>query len=322
MAAIVVGVLLLGGDDEPQTPDRASGGGGDGAGSFTVSDGTPTDPVVERPTALAVAGGSVWATSYRSRRAVRIEAATMARKPSSERIPVGTTDMTSDGDTVWLVSEQSNTLTHLDARTGRVMGEPQELPPGNPFAVAADDDAVWIGSRGSRNRNPVQQVLRIDKRTRAVKTFPVSRGVIDLAVSRTAVWITNARGSSVTRLAKESGEERTVQVGAAPKGVAVGAGLVWVANSGDGTVSVIRSEGANDRVGQVSVGAAPQLIAYGDGGAWVSLRDTSEVVRVDRSPATTARVKTAANPFALAFANARLFVASLFDDVVQAVSAS
>jgi streptogramin lyase len=314
-------VLLLGGDDEPQTPDRASGGGGDG-GSFTVSDETPTDPVVERPTALAVAGGSVWATSYRSRRAVRIEASTMARKPSSERIPVGTTDMTSDGDTVWLVSEQSNTLTHLDARTGRVMGEPQELPPGNPFAVAADDDAVWIGSRGSRNRNPVQQVLRIDKRTRAVKTYPVSRGVIDLAVSRTAVWITNARGSSVTRLAKESGEERTIPVGAAPKGVAVGAGLVWVANSGDGTVSVIRSEGANDRVGQVSVGAAPQLIAYGDGGAWVSLRDTSEVVRVDRSPATTARVKTAANPFALAFANARLFVASLFDDVVQSVSAS
>jgi hypothetical protein len=72
----------------------------------------------------------------------------------------------------------------------------------------------------------------------------------------------------------------------------------------------------------VSVGAAPQLIAYGDGGAWVSLRDTSEVVHVDRSPATTARVKTAANPFALAFADARLFVASLFDDVVQAVSAS
>jgi DNA-binding beta-propeller fold protein YncE len=320
VAAIVVGVLLLGGDDEPQTPDRASGGG-DGA-SFTVSDGTPTDPVVERPTALAVAGGSVWATSYRSRRAVRIEASTMARKPSSERIPVGTTDMTSDGDTVWLVSEQSNTLTHLDARTGRVMGEPQELPPGNPFAVAADDDAVWIGSRGSRNRNPVQQVLRIDKRTRAVKTYPVSRGVIDLAVSRTAVWITNARGSSVTRLAKESGEERMIPVGNAPKGVAVGAGLVWVANSGDGTVSVIRSEGANDRVGQVSVGAAPQLIAYGDGGAWVSLRDTSEVVHVDRSPATTARVKTAANPFALAFANARLFVASLFDDVVQSVSAS
>ena len=209
----------------------------------------------------------------------------MARKPSSERIPVGTTDMTADGDTVWLVSEQSNTLTHLDARTGRVMGEPQELPPGNPFAVAADDDAVWIGSRGSRNRNPVQQVLRIDKGTRAVKTFPVSRGVIDLAVSRTAVWVTNARGSSVTRLAKESGDERTIQVGDAPKGVAVGAGLVWVANSGDGTVSVIRSEGSTDRVGQVSVGAGPQLIAYGDGGAWVSLRDTSEVVRVDRSPA-------------------------------------
>jgi len=33
-------------------------------------------------------------------------------------------------------------------------------------------------------------------------------------------------------------------------------------------------------------------------------------------------VKTAANPFALAFADARLFVASLFDDVVQAVTAS
>ncbi len=99
----------------------------------------------------------------------------------------------------------------------------------------------------------------------------------------------------------------------------MGAGVVWVANSGDGTVSVIRSEDAGDRVGRVAVGPAPQLIVYGDGGGWVSLRDTSEVVRVDRSPAATARVRTAANPFALAFAGDRLFVASLFDDVVQAV---
>jgi DNA-binding beta-propeller fold protein YncE len=146
--------------------------------------------------------------------------------------------------------------------------------------------------------------------------------VIDLAVSRTAVWVTNTRGASVTRLDKVSRDQRTIRVGQAPKGIAVGAGLVWVANSGDGTVSVIRNEGATDRVGQVAVGAGPQLIAYGDGGAWVSLRDTNEVVRVDRTPATTARVRTAANPFALAVAGDTLFVASLFDDVVQAVSPS
>jgi DNA-binding beta-propeller fold protein YncE len=188
--------------------------------------------------------------------------------------------------------------------------------------VAADDEFIWVGSRGSRNRNPVQQVLRISKADRSVRSFPVSRGVIDLAVSRTAVWVTNARGSSVTRLDKESHGQRTIEVGAAPKGIAVGAGLVWVANSGDGTVSVIRSVGESERVGQVSVGEGPQLITYGDGGAWVSLRDSSEVVRVDRSPAATARVRTAANPFALAFADGRLFVASLFDDVVQSVSPS
>ena len=320
VAAAVVGIIVLRGNDKPQTPD-GSGGGAAGS-SFAVSDGTPTGPVVERPTALAVAGGNVWTTSYRSRRAVRIDASTMKREPSSEPIPVGTTDMTADGDTLWLVSEQSNTLTHLDARTGRLLGEPQELPPGNPFAVAADGDAVWIGSRGSRNRNPVQQVLRVDKGDRSVTATPVSRGVIDIAVSRTAVWVTNARGSSVTRIAKGDGAQRTIGVGGAPKGIAVGAGLVWVANSGDGTVSVIRSEGTSDRVGAVAVGAAPQLVAYGDGGAWVSLRDTSEVVRVDRHPAATARVKTAANPFALAFGRSRLFVASLFDDVVQAVTPS
>jgi hypothetical protein len=63
-------------------------------------------------------------------------------------------------------------------------------------------------------------------------------------------------------------------------------------------------------------------VAYGDGAAWVSMRDTSEVVRVDRSPAAGARVRTAANPFGVAFANGRLFVASLFDDVVQSVTPS
>jgi streptogramin lyase len=317
-AAVVVGILLLGGDDTPSTPDRGSSG----STTYAASNGTPTDPVVERPTALAVAGGAVWATSYRSRRAVRIDAATMRREPSSARIPIGTTDVSADGDSLWLVSEESNTLTRLDVRTGRLRGTPKPLPPGNPFAVGADAEAVWVGSRGSRNRNPIQQVLRVDKRTGEVRAFPVPRGVIDLAVSRTAVWVTNARGSSVTRLDKATEQQRTIQVGAGPKGIAVGAGLVWVANSADGTVSVIRSTESSDRVGQVSVGAAPQLIAYGDGGAWVTLRDTSEVVRVDRSPATTARVRTAANPFALAFADRRLFVASLFDDVVQVVTPS
>jgi DNA-binding beta-propeller fold protein YncE len=315
-AAIVAGILVLGDGPQPATPDRTDGS------SFRVSQGTPTGPVVERPTALAVAGGNVWTTSYRSRRAVRIDAETLERRRSSDRIPVGTTDMTADGDTIWLVSEESNTLTHLNARTGTLLGEPQKLPPGNPFAVGADEDHVWVGSRASRNRNPVQQVLRIDKHGRAVKAFPVSRGVIDLAVSRTAVWITNSRGSSVTRLDKADGTQRTIGVGDAPKGITVGGGVVWVANSGDGTVSVIRSEGTTDRVGQVSVGPAPQLITYGDAGAWVSLRDASEAVRVDRRPSATARVRTAANPFALAFAGGRLFVASLFDDVVQAVTPS
>jgi len=321
LAAIVAGVVLLGNDDEPATPDEPGGGGGT---SFVASEGTRTDPVVERPTALAVAGGNVWATSYRGRRAVRMDAETLRRAPSSERIPVGTTDVAADGDTLWLVSEQENTLTHVDARTGLVLGQPQDLPPGNPFAVAADEDHVWVGSRGSRNRNPVQQVVRIAKDDRtSVRSFPISRGVIDLAVSRTAVWVTNARGSSVTRLDKEDpARQRTIEVGAGPKGIAVGAGLVWVANSGDGTVSVIRSVGDDERVGRATVGESPQLIAYGDGGAWVSLRDSSEVVRVDRSPAATARVGTAANPFALAFADGRLFVASLFDDVVQSVSPS
>jgi DNA-binding beta-propeller fold protein YncE len=317
-AAIVAGILLLGDGAKPATPDRAAT---TDATSFQVSRGTSTGPVVERPTALAVAGGNVWTTSYRSRRAVRIDAETMQRRRSSDKIPIGTTDMTADGDTIWLVSEESNTLTHMDARTGVVLGEPQKLPPGNPFAVGADEDAVWVGSRASRARNPIQQVLRIDKKTRRPQAFPVPRGVIDLAVSRTAVWITNARGSSVTRLDKADGTQRTIDVGDAPKGIAVGGGLVWVANSGDGTVSVIRSAGTSDRVGQVSVGPAPQLITYGDGAAWVSVRDTNAVVRVDRSPAETASVDTAANPFAVAFAGGRLYVASLFDDVVQAVTA-
>jgi hypothetical protein len=46
------------------------------------------------------------------------------------------------------------------------------------------------------------------------------------------------------------------------------------------------------------------------------------VVRVDRTPSTTARVRVAANPFALAFADGRLYVASLFDDVVQTITPS
>jgi hypothetical protein len=68
-----------------------------------------------------------------------------------------------------------------------------------------------------------------------------------------------------------------------------------------------------------AVGAAPQLITYGDDGAWVTLRDDSEVVRLDGRLRVSARVPVETNPFALAVGGSRVFVASLYGDVVQAV---
>jgi hypothetical protein len=320
--AAVVGVLLLGGSHDPQTPDGSptSTSTSPAGRTFAATAGTSTAPVVQRPTAVAVAAGSVWATSYRSHRVVRMDAASLTRRPSSATIPVGTTDMTADGSSLWLVSEQSDTLTRVDARTGRVVGTPLVLPPGNPFAVAADGTSVWVGSRGSRNRNPVQQVLKVDKASmRVTAEIPVSRGVIDVAVGDDAVWVTNTRGSSVTRIAKRTAQQQEIRVGSQPKGVAVGGGGVWVANSGDGTVSRV-DEGDGFRVATRAVGSAPQLITFGDGGAWVTLRDDSEVVRLDTRARVTARVPVETNPFALSIGGSRVYVASLYGDVVQAVA--
>ena len=143
--------------------------------------------------------------------------------------------MTADGDTLWLVSEQANTLTHLDARTGRVLGRAAGAAAGQP-----------VRGRGRRRR-------RLDRQPRQPQPQPRPAG----AAGRQA----HARGADVPGLARRhrprrephrgvgderarlvghpagQGERRAARrssVGAAPKGVAVGGGLVWVANSGDG----------------------------------------------------------------------------------------
>jgi hypothetical protein len=90
-------------------------------------------------------------------------------------------------------------------------------------------------------------------------------------------------------------------------------------NSGQGTVS--RIDERTERVATTSVGPAPQLVAFGGGAAWVTVRDSSQVVRVDPAMQVTARVPTATNPFALAWSRGVLYVASLYEDVVQAVTA-
>lgn len=181
---------------------------------------------------------------------------------------------------VWVANSAEGTVSHLDARTGRVLGKP--IPVGSgPMAIALAPDGVWVASGNG-------DVVRIDRRTG--RTAGRALHVTDpagVAVGAGGVWVTSRARGMVTRLDPATGRTTAeIRVGRRPTDVVVQGGAVWVANSAEGTLSRIDpASNAPDAPVRVAQGAVLAL-AGGPRGLWAAKADTElaqpvELVRID-----------------------------------------
>jgi streptogramin lyase len=192
---------------------------------------------------------------------------------------------------------------------------------GRPVAIAVTRSAVWVGSRaGARSDLRNQLLLKLDPVTGALLTqIVIPRGIQNLTVGDGAVWITNRRAATVTRVDTTTGAQRIIRVGAGPQGVDVGGGFAWVASEQDRTVWRIdtRSLAASP----IDVGLRPRGIAVNKLAVWVSGYTASELVRLD--PKTARRVGkplgTALNPFKLALSGRELWLTATGENALQRV---
>jgi streptogramin lyase len=107
----------------------------------------------DRAYGVAFGAGSVWITSPRDDLVSRVDPNNYdVTKIAVGRSPEG---IAVRGNDAFVANSSDNTVTRIDARTSRAVGEPIEVP-NNPFAVAISGHSVWVTCQ------PVNRVVRID----------------------------------------------------------------------------------------------------------------------------------------------------------------
>jgi YVTN family beta-propeller protein len=125
------------------------------------------------------------------------------------------------------------------------------------------------------------RIFRIDVHTNRVSSVRVGNGPRSVAVSPTAVWVSNALDGTVSRVDPATRKVvATIPVGQNPANAAVaGDGTVFVPNVFDGTVSRI-DPATNRVVGTIAVGQRPFPAAFAFGDIWIPSYGGRDVYRI------------------------------------------
>jgi DNA-binding beta-propeller fold protein YncE/predicted Ser/Thr protein kinase len=314
----LIAALALGGGDE------GGNGGSTTAGSTSTGTTTPAQNVAikevvvgGRPNNIVLAAGKAWVVRSGNDRLAVIDAQTVKREPYSPRVGEPSGEAAGFGK-LWVINQAAPSLVPIGLKSHRQEGRAVPLPNhGKAVAVAAGNNAMWVGVRGDPGL-----LLRIDpkRRDQPAKTIELPDGLQNIAVGGGAVWIIARRANTVTRLDIASGTQRPIFVGERPFGIAYGRGAVWVTNNGDDTVTRIDSGSLN--TGIIPVGRGPKGVAVGAGAIWVANSIASTITRIDpqtNEPAGRG-IKVALNPYGVDTLGDDVWVTSPGDSKVQRLS--
>jgi YVTN family beta-propeller protein len=189
----------------------------------------------------------------------------------------GPDGVTADGDSVFVSHAREGTLVELNARTGKLRGDP--VPVGaNPDQIAAGKGAVWVvDSRGDQ-----VQRLQTSPQLQATATIPVGFDAQAISLGPQLVWVANTGDDTVQRLDRAAAAPvgDPIGVGDHPIGIFVGS-KVWVTNFRDGTLSKIDVATAQVEGPPLKVGEGARGVVEGMGSVWVSNLRDGTVARVD-----------------------------------------
>jgi DNA-binding beta-propeller fold protein YncE len=188
--------------------------------------------------AVAVAGdGSIWAVDAAGDRVFKISFEAPdeygIEEVTTGRFPV---DVVTAAGGVWVSNSKSGTITEIDARAGKAVGEfPVECP--GDLVVAFG--SLWVTNYCEN------QIQRIDlSGPRVVANIPTGKGPTALVQAGGYIWVVNTLDETVVRVDPSTNRVigEPVDVGTSPESIVSGGGAVWVANQVDGTVSRIDYE--------------------------------------------------------------------------------
>jgi DNA-binding beta-propeller fold protein YncE len=269
-------------------------------------------PVGRRPVAITIGHGSVWVANADDGTVSRIHP---ERREVIRTIGIGAPaiDLAVASDAVWVANGSDGTVSRIDPGADTVVETidlrgSSELVWNATYAVAADDDSVWIAAGPHHvlridpatnepsasidvGRVPVavalgqealwvvttaERAMRIEPHTNTTTTeVPIGHPVA-LTAGEQAVWVSDSRGQ-VWRINPDTATvSQTTPVGEGLVGLCATDGTVFAANNAEGTV--VRIDARDGRVaGFIPVGHAPTDVATLDGVVWVSIQSESAI---------------------------------------------
>jgi len=244
LALVATGIVLLSGGSgrtRPPAPGAISG----------VRIGATVENVGNRPNAIAIAGGTVWVSSAPLARVTRLDARTGRKLADAPVVGRTVVAMAPAGGGVWTALARPGRVVQL-AADGSPSGATVRLP-GDPTAIGAAGDAVWVAVRG-RGGGP-DVLLRYDPATRRrTARIEIRLGARALAAVPGGVWIAHRATPTVGFLDGRTRRERvTARLRQPAYALTFGAGHAWASLRTDDTIARIDPRTA----GVVSI-AAPR----------------------------------------------------------------
>ncbi len=278
-------------------------------------------PVDVGPTAMVLAGDTLWVANAISNTIQPIDPATGT---AGTPLVVGRnpTALLYDGARLWVANTEDNTVQAFDPATGAAV-VPAIAVGRSPLGLAYDGRLVWV-SNGDDDA-----VQAIDPATRqVVETLAVGDRPYALAFDGRKLWVANWSDSTLQTIDPVSRqvEAGSLRVGSRPVALLFDGTRLWTANQNDRAahVSVIDVDARQVlNSGQpITVGLNPVALAYNPDSQqlWVSVQSEDAIRPVD--PVTLrvgAQVKVGRLPYGLAYAQGRLWVANNGNNAVQVV---
>jgi DNA-binding beta-propeller fold protein YncE len=230
-------------------------------------------------------------------------------------------DLAGELDSLWQ-THANPTVGGVDRVDPMTMEGVERVALPSAHALAVTPNAVWVTTAPAASSGERGALARIDPASGSLGgSLPLGRGLEDVAVAATAVWVVDRARDSVVRVDPGTMRVRArVAVGSAPAVVTVSPRAVWVANLGDRTLTRIDPR-RNEAVGApVSLGKELEDILAVDGALWVASADGT----VTRLEAATGRpvgepIPVGRAPLTLAWDGEHLWVGSASDHTVQAI---
>jgi streptogramin lyase len=307
----------------PSSSPRSSGAVA-GAGSATAVVALVSG--LNKPFAVAVADGSVWATEYEKGNLVRINPATN-RVVARVHLGIHASHLLVQEGSVWVLDDVGAALYRVDAQNNRVVNEIPLRPAFNwrPTALASGGGALWVTVASNVASNVVAGqnrgvVVRIDTATGAQTITTIDGYAAGVAVAGGSVWVTTTEAEPWSIYRVDPSTNRVVakvDTGHHVSGpVAYAEPDLWVANN-DGYLTKIDSR-TGAVVGDFEVGSPewPAIVAAGND-LWLSAPLDNLVARFDaHAGAVTATYHTGSRPQGFAFGAGGLWVANYLDGTV------